>query len=186
MSVKTKWAIDVPHSEIGFRVRHLMITNVKGVFKEYRASVYTTGEDFMTTEIDFWMNPNSIDTRDSNRDNHLKSTDFFDSAHFKEITFRSNTIIAKKEKGDYELWGDLSIKGITKRIMLDVEMEGMATDPTGARKAGFVISGNISRKEWGINWNTPLDGGGVLVGDTVAIYCEIELIKDKEVVASEG
>lgn len=186
MSVKTKWLIDVPHSEIGFRVRHLMIVNVKGVFGEYKASIYTTGEDFLTTEIDFWMNPNSIDTRDSDRNNHLRSTDFFDTAHYKEITFRSNSITAKAKKGDYELWGDLTIKGITKKIKLDVEMEGMATDPTGARKAGFVISGNINRKDWEINWNTHLDGGGVLVGDTVNIHCEVEVIKEKEVSLDEG
>ncbi len=186
MSAKTKWVIDVPHSEIGFRVRHLMITNVKGVFSEYKASIYTTGEDFLTTEIDFWMNPDSIDTRDTNRNNHLRSVDFFDTANHKEITFHSKSVTAKSPKGEYELWGDLSIKGITKKIKLDVEMEGMATDPTGARKAGFVIYGSINRKDWELNWNTPLDGGGVLVGDTVNIHCEIEVIKEKEVKDPKG
>ncbi len=181
MSVKTKWVIDVPHSEIGFRVRHLMITSVKGVFKEYKASVYTTGEDFLTTEIDFWMDPNSIDTRDAHRDNHLRSTDFFDATHYKEITFQSKSISGEGKNGNYELWGDLTIKGITRKIKLDVKMEGMATDPTGSRKAGFIISGDINRKDWDINWNTPLDGGGVLVGETVSIHCEVELMKQKEI-----
>lgn len=180
MAIKTKWTIDQAHSEIGFKVCHLMITNIKGVFKEYKASIYTTGEDFMTAEMDFWMNPNSIDTRDENRDNHLRGADFFDTKHHKEITFLSNTVSSPGKDGKYELWGDLTIKGITKKIKLAVEMEGMAIDPTGARKAGFLIAGTVNRKDWDIHWNISPGTGGVLVGDDVNIHCEIQLIKDKE------
>lgn len=179
--MKSKWDIDPAHSEIGFKVKHLMITNVKGVFKTYKASIYTTGEDFSTAEIDFWMDPNSIDTRDENRDKHLRSSDFFEIDKYKEITFLGNTVEKENQQNKYELWGDLTIKGITKRIRLDVEMEGMATDPNGAKKAGFLITGTISRKDFNITWNTTLETGGVLVGDTININCEVQIIKVKEI-----
>ena len=114
MATKTKWEIDHTHSEIAFKVKHLMIVNVKGVFTEYNASIYTIDDNFMTVEFDFWMNPDSLKTNDEKRDEHLRSADFFDTAHHKEITFRSNTI---EKTGDdkYELWGNLTIKGITKK-----------------------------------------------------------------------
>lgn len=181
MSTKTKWVIDPIHSEISFKVKHLMIVNVKGVFTEYNASIYTVGDDFLTAEVDFWMNPDSLETKDSNRDAHLKSTDFFDTAHHKEITFTSNTIEKVDGDGSYELWGELSIKGITKKIKLGVEFGGVVKDPWGAEKAGIAINGKINRKDWQLNWNTPLEAGGVLVGDTVNISCEIELQKQEEV-----
>lgn len=181
MLKKTKWVIDKPHSEIGFKVKHLMITNVKGIFKDYRASIYTVGEDFLTAEIDFWMDPASIDTRDESRDKHLRSIDFFDTEHHKEVTFTGNTVESENKKGKYELWGDLTIRGITKKIKLEVEMEGLATDLSGNRKAGFLITGRISRKEWNIQWNAPLETGGVLVGDNIDIICEVQLIPEEVV-----
>ncbi|MEO5908082.1 MAG: YceI family protein [Ginsengibacter sp.] len=182
MATKTKWEIDQAHTEIAFKVKHLMIVNVKGVFTEYGASIYTTGTDFLTTEIDFWMNPNSLGTNDEKRDAHLRSADFFDVAHHKEITFRSNSI-GKVTDEKYELWGDLTIKGITKKIKLDVEFGGVIKDPWGGERAGFTIIGKINRKDWELNWNTVLEGGGVLVGDTVTIACEAELIKEVQVQA---
>lgn len=181
MIKKIKWIIDKPHSVISFKVRHLMITNVIGYFREYNASIYTTGEDFTTAEIDFWMDPDSVDTRDETRDNHLRSSDFFDVEHHKEITFSGNTIEPENEKGKYELWGDLTIRGITRKIKLDVEMEGIATDPTGVRKAGFLITGNISRKDWHIEWNAPLEMGGVLVDDTVKIIAEVQVMPEGKI-----
>lgn len=181
MATKTKWVIDHSHSEIAFKVKHLMIVNVKGVFTEYNASIYTTGDDFMTAEVDFWMNPDSLKTNDEKRDAHLRSADFFDVQHHKEITFTSNTI--EKTDGDdsYELWGDLTIKGITKKIKLDVEFGGVIKDPWGSEKAGITINGKINRKDWELNWNTTLEAGGVLVGDTVNINCEVELQKQEEI-----
>jgi polyisoprenoid-binding protein YceI len=180
MATKTKWTFDPTHTEIGFKVKHLMITNVKGVFTEYDASNYTTGDDFMTAEIDFWMKPDSLETKDNQRNTHLKSADFFDVEHFKEIRFVSNTI-EKVDDGSYELWGDLTIKDITKKIKLDVEFGGVVKDPWGAEKAGFTINGKINRKDWGLVWNTALEAGGVLVGDTVNIICEVELLKQEEI-----
>ncbi|MDQ2719969.1 MAG: YceI family protein [Bacteroidota bacterium] len=180
MDTKTKWIIDPMHSEIAFKVKHLMIVNVKGIFTEYNASIYTTGDDFMTAEVDFWMNPDSLQTKDEKRDAHLRGTDFFDVAHHKEITFTSNTIESVDNDGSYELWGELTIRGITKKIKLDVEFGGAEKDPWGGERAGFTINGKINRKDWELNWNTTLESGGVLVGDTVTISCEVELLKTAE------
>jgi polyisoprenoid-binding protein YceI len=174
--IKTKWTIDPAHSEIAFKVKHLMITNVKGVFKEYEASIYTTGNDFLSAEVDFWMDPSSVDTGDEKRDAHMRSADFFDVENYKEITFTGNSY-EKKSGDNYELWGDLAIKGITKRIKLDVEFAGVVKDPWGVEKAGFNITGKINRKDWGLNWNAALEAGGFLVADTVTMNCEIQLVK---------
>src|SRR5580765_4096462 len=113
---RTKWTIDPAHSEIAFRVKHLMITNVRGTFKEFDASIYTIGEDFMSAEIDFWLNPASITTGDEKRDAHLRSADFFDVENFKEINFTGNTYEKVDKAGHYELYGDLTIKGIKKQV----------------------------------------------------------------------
>jgi len=175
--VKTKWGIDPVHSEISFKVKHLMITNVKGVFKEFDASIYTTGEDFMTSEIDFWMNPESLETGSADRDAHLKSADFFDVENHKQINFIGNTYEKVDNDGSYTLWGDLTIKGITRQVKLDVEFGGVMKDPWGNEKAGFTINGKINRKDWGLNWNAALEAGGVLVSDDVRISCDVQLVK---------
>ena len=184
--VKTKWVIDPAHSEVAFKVKHLMITNVKGVFSEFEASIYTTGDDFMSAEIDFWMNPASVSTGDVKRDEHLKAADFFDVENHKEITFTANTYENVDSDGSYELWGDLTIKGITKKIKLDVEFGGVAKDPWGNEKAGFSINGKINRKDWGLNWNAALEAGGVLVSETVNISCEVQLARATVEVAVEA
>jgi len=174
---KTKWGIDPVHSQIGFRVKHLMITNIRGAFKEFDGSIYTTGEDFMTAEIDFWINPASVDTGDEKRDAHLKSADFFDVENFKEINFTGNTYEEVDKDGSYELYGDITIKGIKKQVKLDVEFGGVMKDLWGNHKAGFTINGKINRKDWGLNWNGVLEAGGVLVGEDVWINCEVQLVK---------
>lgn len=175
--IKIKWGIDPVHSEIAFKVKHLMITNVKGEFKEFDASIYTTGEDFMTSEIDFWMNPASVDTGDAKRNEHLKSPDFFDVENFKQISFTGNTYEKVDNDGSYTLYGDLTIKGIKKQIKLDVEFGGVIKDPWGSERAGFSINGKINRKDWGLNWNTALEAGGMLVSDDVKISCEVQLVR---------
>lgn len=174
---KTKWVLDAAHSEIGFKVKHLMLTNVKGEFKTFEASIYTTGDDFMSAEIDFWLDPASVDTRSADRDGHLRSADFFDVENHKQINFVANTYEAVDNDGSYELYGDLTIKGITDRIKLDVEFGGVMTDPWGNKKAGFTINGKINRKDFGLNWNAALEAGGVLVSDEVRISCEVQLMK---------
>ena len=174
MSNQTKWSIDQAHSEISFKVRHLMISNVKGSFKTFDANVYTTDKDFRTAEVDFWIDASSITTGDEKRDEHLRSADFLDVKNHKQITFRSSTISEFSASGRTELWGELTIVGITRNIKLEVEFGGIATDPWGKEKAGFTVSGKINRKDWGLVWNTALEPGGLLVGDEVTITCEIE------------
>lgn len=174
---KVKWGIDHAHSEIAFKVKHLMITNVKGVFTSYDADIVTTGEDFMTAEIDFWMDPSSVSTGSPDRDNHMKSPDFFDIEKHKQITFVANSYENVDGDGSYELYGDLTIKGITKRIKLDVEFGGVMKDPWGNHKAGFTINGKINRKDWELNWNAALEAGGFLVADDVYISCDVQLVR---------
>ena len=173
---KTKWVIDPMHSQVGFKVKHLMISTVRGAFKEYDLSIYTTEEDFLSAEIDFWINPASIDTGQEKRDDHLRSADFFDVEKFKEINFTGNTF-EKVGEDSYALYGDLTMKGIRKQIKLNVEFGGVIKDPWGNHKAVFSINGKINRKDWGLNWNAALETGGVLVSEDVWISCEIQLAK---------
>lgn len=174
---RTKWAIDPVHSEFGFKVKHLMITNVKGVFRDVQADVYTNGDDFLTAEIEVRINAASIDTNDEKRNAHLKSPDFFDVENHKQIIFMGRKLEKTRNENKYVLHGELSIKGIIVPVKLDVEHEGLIKDPWGAEKAGFSATGEISRKDWELNWNAALEAGGVLVGDKVKINCDIELVK---------
>lgn len=174
---KVKWGIDPVHSEIAFKVKHLMVTDVKGVFQQYGASIYTTGDDFMTSEIDFWMDPSSVNTGDAKRDEHLRSEDFFDVQNFKQISFTGNTYENVDHDGSYELYGDLTIKGITRQVKLDVEFGGVVKDLWGNEKAGISVNGKIDRKNWGLNWNVPLEADEVLVSDDVRISCVVQLVK---------
>lgn len=175
MSNHTKWAIDQSHSEIAFKVKHLMIAHVKGTFKTFDASIYTLEKDFNTAEIDLWIDAASITTGDAKRDEHLKSKDFFDVGNHKQITFTSSTIGKRNAIGNHELWGELTIKGITKNIKLNVEFGGMLKDPWGNEKAGFTLAGTINRSDWGLVWNTAMEAGGIMVSEEVSISCEVEL-----------
>ncbi len=176
MEKKTKWTIDLSHSEIEFKVRHLMIASVKGSFKKFDASIYTSGKDFTTAEIDLWIDVESISTGDEKRDEHLCSPEFFDAEKHKQIVFSSETISKPDELGHQELWGDLTIKGITKHVMLTVDFGGMAKDLSGNEKAGFEITGKINRRDFGLNWNKTMELGGVMVSEDVNFHCELELI----------
>ena len=175
VTTKTKWSIDRDHSEIGFNVKHLMIAHVKGVFKKFDASIYTNEKDFTTAEIDLWIDPSSIDTQNETRDEHLKSSDFFDVYKHKQITFISSTIGEPDHEGNHELWGELTMIGITKVIKLNLQFGGIVHDPWGNEKAGFTVSGKLTRSEWGLVWNAPLETGGLMVSEEVSISCEIEL-----------
>lgn len=176
---KVKWIIDPSHSEIAFKVKHLMITNVRGVFREFDASIYTTGEDFITSEVDFFLNSASVDTGDSKRDEHIKSADFFDVEKHKQISFVGDTIEKEGNDKNYTLYGNLTIKGITKQIKLNVEFTGVMKDLGENEKAGFNVTGKISRKDWGLTWNSMLETGGVMLSDEVNIMCEVQLVKQK-------
>ncbi len=175
MSNTTKWALDIAHSEIQFKIKHLMITNVTGGFTKYDVQVNATGDDFTNANISFTADVASISTNNEQRDGHLKSADFFDAEKFPQITFQSTSF--SKVGGDYELQGNLTIKGVSKSVKLGVEYGGLSKDPWGNIKAGFTISGKINRTDWGLGWNAALEAGGVLVGEDVKINCEIQLIK---------
>ena len=174
-TTKTKWSIDQDHSEIGFNVKHLMIAHVKGVFRKFDASIYTNDKDFTTAEIDLWIDPSSIATNNETRDEHLKSADFFDVQKHKQITFISSTIGEPDHEGNHELWGELTMTGVTKIIKLNLQFGGIAHDPWGNEKAGFTITGKVSRSDWGLVWNTPMETAGLMVSEEVSILCEIEL-----------
>lgn len=174
---KEKWVIDPTHSEIGFKIKHLMITNVKGAFRRFEASIYTTGDDFTTAEVDCTIDVTSIETGNADRDNHVKGPDFFDAGQFPQIHFIANTVETVDQDGSFNLWGDLSIRGITKRVKMSVESGGVMKDPWGNEKAGFALHGTINRKDFGLTWNAPLEAGGFLVSDIVYIACEIQLVR---------
>jgi len=176
----TKWSIDPAHSTLEFKVRHLMISHVKGMFKIFDASIYTTDNDFTTAQIDLWVDVNSITSGDIKRDEHLKSADFFDFQNHKQITFTSTQIGIADSKGNRELWGELTIKGITKSIKLNVVFGGLITDPWKNQRAGFAVSGVINRSEWGLVWSESVEKGGVMVGEEIIISAEVELIKSNQ------
>ena len=174
---KTEWAIDQAHTEIIFNVKQLMIAQVKGAFKSYDATIYTYGRDFSTSEIDICIDASSLTTGDETRDKHLKSRDFFNVKKYRQITFRSGNIVQSDENGNYELWGDLTMMGITKNILLNVQFGGILNNPWGNESATFTVTGKICRSDWGLIWNSSLESGDLMVSDEVAISCEVELTK---------
>jgi len=173
---KTKWVLDPAHSEISFRVKHLMITNVKGEFRKFNADVTTVGDDPSTATVHAVIDTDSIYTNDDSRDKHLRSADFFDVEKHEKIVFEGTSF--KKIRGDhYELKGNLIIKDISKEAKFDVEFGGITKDPWGNQKAGFTLTGKINRKDWGLNWNAVLESGGLLVSDEVKVSGEVQFIK---------
>jgi len=170
----TKWILDPAHSELTFKVKHLMISNVKGEFKKFSSEF--TGDDFTKAKIHVSIDAASIFTNDDNRDQHLKSADFFDVENYKEISFEG-TSFTKVDDENYQLKGMLTIKDVSKEVTLQVEFGGINKDPWGNEKAGFSINGKINRKDWGLNWNAALETGGVLVSDEVKISADIQFAK---------
>lgn len=172
----TKWSVDPSHSEIGFKVKHMMFTNVSGSFQKFDASIETEDDNFENAKIEFSGDVDSITTGNADRDTHLLSPDFFDASSFPKLTF-SATSFKKQNEGEYELKGDLTLHGVTKPVKLDVEFGGLAKDPWGNVKAGMSLSGKINRKDWGLNWNSALEAGGVLVGEEVKLNIELQFVK---------
>lgn len=175
MSTK-KWLIDPTHSEIGFKVKHMMFTNVSGNFQNYTASIETQGDDFENAKIEFSGDIDSITTNNADRDAHLLSADFFDAEQFPKIIFESTSFI-KNNEASFELKGNLTLHGITKPVTLETEFSGLMKDPWGNTKAGLILSGKINRKDWNLNWNSTLETGGVLVGEEVKLNIELQFIK---------
>lgn len=171
-----KWALDPTHSEIGFKVRHMMLTNVSGQFGEFTADAETEGEDFNTAKINFSAAIKSINTNNEQRDQHLQSPDFFDKDKYPAITFKSSSFV-KQDEDTYKLEGDLTIKEVTKKVTLQVEFGGVSKDPWGNTKAGFSLNGKINREDFGLTWNAALETGGVLVSSDVKLHAEIQMVK---------
>ncbi len=168
-----KWNLDPAHSEVQFKVKHLMITTVTGYFKDFNLEVETETEDFTTTNhVRFTADIDSIHTNNDQRDTHLKSADFFDAENHRQLVFEGSNFT-----NDGVLTGDLTIRGTTKPITVTVDYGGTVVDPYGQTKAGFTVSGKISRKEFGLVWNAVTEAGQVVVSDEIKIHAEIQLVK---------
>ncbi|MCY9663311.1 YceI family protein [Paenibacillus chondroitinus] len=172
---KSKWAVDASHSSIDFSVRHMMIAKVKGTFHSFEAQIEADATDLSSANIHFQVDISSIDTRNTDRDAHLRSADFFDSEKHPAMTFQS-TQVTKTGDGEYALTGDLTIRGVTKSETFEVTFEGTGKDPWGNEKAGFSAVGSIKRADYGLTYNAALETGGVLIGDEVKISIEIEAV----------
>lgn len=178
-----KWKIDPAHSEIQFKVKHLMITTVTGYFKQFDLTVETTTEDFSTAQrIEFTADIDSIDTNNQQRDAHLKSPDFFNAEEHGQLRFVGTKYEANGDEA--KLHGELTIRGNTKPLTLNVEYGGIVVDPYGQTKAGFTVSGKISRKEFGLTWNAVTEAGSVVVSDEIKIHAEVQLVKQTELVTA--
>lgn len=174
--METNWSVDNLHSTIGFKVKHMMITNVSGSFGEFTASAKTEENDFSTAQFNFSAAIKSINTGVSDRDAHLKSDDFFNAESFPEMTFISNGVM-KKDDENYLISGDLTIKDITKKIDLVAEFGGIVVDSYGQTKAGLTIQGKIKRSEFNLKWHAVTEAGGIVVSDEINLNCEIQFVK---------
>ena len=174
---KATWNVDTVHSTIGFSVRHMMISNVKGTFNEFDGKIEADPTDLTDANIEFTINANSVDTRMSDRDDHLRSADFFDVENHPNMTFKATDIV-KKSEDKYDMTGDFTIRGTTNPVTFDIAFEGAAKDPmSGDQAAGFTGSTKINRKDFGLTWNAALEAGGFVVGDEIKINIEIQLRK---------
>jgi len=170
----TKWIIDPTHSEVSFKVKHLVISTVTGYFKKFEGFAETESEDFDGATVSFSADIDSIDTNQTDRDNHLKSGDFFDAANHPKLSFTGKI---SKSGEDYKLIGDLTLRETTKQVELDVELGGVAGDPYGQTKAGFEIEGKVNRKEFGLSWSAVTEAGSVVVSDQVKLILSVQLVK---------
>lgn len=171
----TKWGIDTTHTEVQFKVKHLVISTVTGFFKKFSGSVESEGNDFDGASVNFSIVTDSIDTNQADRDAHLKSPDFFAAAEYPTLDFAGQ--LKKINGNQYTLDGDLTIRGTTKPVTLSVEYGGIMVDPWGNTKAGFEINGKINRKDFGLNWNALTEAGGMVVSEEVKLHINAELAK---------
>ncbi|MBS1663666.1 MAG: polyisoprenoid-binding protein [Bacteroidetes bacterium] len=167
----TKWKLDPTHSDFTFKVRHMMISNVKGSFTDFNVEIETEDDTFTHAKATVTIRTNSISTYNEDRDNHLKSADFLNTQDYPIITFESHAVNNK-------VTGDLTIKGITKVVTLDMDFNGTKVDPYGNTRAGFSFEGKINRKDFGLTWNASLETGGVLIGEEVQLAGELQFVKE--------
>lgn len=172
---KTTWAIDPTHSEVNFKVKHLVISTVTGSFNKFEGSLSSENEDFSDADASFSLDVSSIDTNVADRDAHLKSDDFFAAEKYPSIQLTNGKLV--KRNDNYELVGHLTIRNITKEVNLPVELGGVMVDPYGQTKAGFEINGVINRKEFGLTWSAVTEAGGIVVGDDIKLNLNIQVVK---------
>ena len=177
LQAQSKWSFDKAHSKISFNVEHLVISEVNGQFGTFDGEVTSSSEDFAGSNINFTIEVASIDTDNDRRDGHLKSDDFFNAEKFPEITFKGKSL-NKVDGNKYKLTGDLTIRDVTKEVILDVKYGGTVKDPYGNIKAGFKVTGNINRFDYNLKWNAAMESGGLVVGENVEIVGNIELKKE--------
>ena len=173
--VRSSWKVDTAHSKLGFSARHMVISEVEGQFRDFDINV-DAGEDFSDSEVEVTIKTASIDTGNSDRDNHLKSPDFFDTVNHPEMKFVSSSI-EKLNDEDFKLKGELTIRGITKPIDLDVSFGGKVKDPWGNERVGFQVEGKLNRFDYDLKWNNLMETGGAVVGKIIKLNCHVELIK---------
>jgi polyisoprenoid-binding protein YceI len=176
------WQLDSIHSHVGFSVKHMMVTTVRGQFKSYRGTVQLDPTNFTRSSFEGEIDVASIDTNNADRDNHLRTNDFFDAANHPKITFKSTSVEAK-DAGEYIVHGDLTIRGVTKRVSLDVEYHGTSKNPYGKTVAGISVRGTVNRKDFGVSFNAVLETGGVAVGEKVKLEIDVEAILAEDAVA---
>lgn len=175
----TTWNIDPAHSAVHFKVRHMMIANVRGEFEDFTGMVDFDPENPVATKVDIAIDAASINTREEQRDGHLRSPDFLNAEEYPHITYKSKRVEVLSDD-TARLTGDLTIRDVTREVPLEVEYAGMAQSPWGTTSAGFTATTTINRKDWGLTWNQALETGGVLVGDDIKIDIELEIVKQEE------
>jgi polyisoprenoid-binding protein YceI len=173
------WQIDNAHTHVGFSVKHMMVTTVRGQFKAYRGTVKLDAEDFARSSFEGEIDVASVDTGNADRDNHLRTGDFFDAQSYPKITFKS-TRIEPKDDGEYVVHGNITIRGVTRPIALDVEYLGTSKNPYGKTVAGLSVRGSLNRKDFGVNFNAVLETGGVAVGEKVKLEVDVEAVAVEE------
>ena len=176
-NIMAKWTIDTAHSEVTFKVRHLVISNVSGKFTSFEGTVEADKDDFSDAKISFTADIESITTGNEQRDGHLKSPDFFDAANHPKLSFTS-TAVSKVKGSDYIVKGNLTIKGVSKPVELEVEFGGVQKDFYGRTIAGFEVNGKINRQDYGLTWSAVTETGGIVVADDVKLHINTELVKE--------
>lgn len=175
-AIQTLWKIDPTHSEVQFKVKHLVISRVTGSFKSYEGQIEADGDHFENAQAIFTADIDSITTNNEDRDNHLKSDDFFNAEKYPQLRFESKNF-EKIGEGKYKVTGNMTIRGVTKEVTLDVIHGGTVTDPYGQTKAGFEVAGSIKRKEFGLAWSAVTEAGNVVVGDEVKLQLNVQFIE---------
>lgn len=171
------WDIDPAHSSLEFAAKHAMVTTVRGRFSDFTGTLYLDGTDPSRSTAEVTITVDSLDSRSAQRDEHLRGTDFFDVANHPEITFRSTRAAAGKGEDEYRMWGDLTIRGVSREVELVLTYTGTAQDPWGKLRAGFEGRTTVNRKDWGLTWNVALEAGGILVSDKVKLNLDIAAVK---------